>query len=110
MSFLISNAYAQAAPAQGDPMTGLILPMVFLAIVFYFLIIRPQSKRNKEHRQLLSDLKKGDEIATAGGLLGKVVKLGENFVEIEVSDGVNVRVQKHAISSFMPKGTLKSED
>ena len=84
--------------------------MIFLAVVFYFLIIRPQSKRAKEHKAMLSDLSKGDEIATNGGLIGKVTKIGENFVEIEVSDGVSVRVQKHAIASLMPKGTLKSAD
>ena len=84
--------------------------MIFLAVIFYFLIIRPQSKRAKEHKSMLSDLAKGDEIATSGGLIGKVVKIGENFVEIEVTEGVSVRVQKHAIASLMPKGTMKSSD
>ena len=96
MQFIISQAHAQAAqqPQQPDMFTGLFLPMIFLAVVFYFLIIRPQSKRAKEHKSMLADLSKG----------------GENFVEIEVSDGVSVRVQKHAIASLMPKGTLKSTD
>ena len=111
MDFLISAAHAQAAqPAQPDMLTGLFLPMIFLGVVFYFLIIRPQSKRAKEHKSLLSEMSKGDEVATNGGLLGKVVKIGENFVEIEVADNVNVRVQKQAISNLMPKGTLKSSD
>lgn len=109
MQFIISEAHAQTAQ-QPDMFTGLFLPMIFLAVVFYFLIIRPQSKRAKEHKAMLSDLSKGDEIATNGGLIGKVTKIGENFVEIEVSDGVSVRVQKHAIASLMPKGTLKSAD
>jgi preprotein translocase subunit YajC len=112
MQFIISDAYAQTAqqPQQPDMLTGLFLPMIFLAVVFYFLIIRPQSKRAKEHKSMLADLGKGDEIATNGGLIGKVVKIGENFVEIEVSDGVNVRVQKHAIANLMPKGTMKASD
>jgi len=111
MDFFISAAHAQAAqPPQGDPLTGLLLPMVFLGVVFYFLIIRPQSKRAKEHKSMLTELNKGDEVATNGGLLGKVVKIGENFIEIEVADKVNVRVQKQAITNLMPKGTLKSSD
>jgi len=111
MDFLISAAHAQAAqPPQPDMFTGLFLPMIFLAVVFYLLIIRPQSKRTKEHKSMLSELSKGDEIATNGGLLGKVVKIGENFVEIEIADNVNVRVQKQAISNLMPKGTMKSAD
>ena len=112
MDFLISTAHAQSAqqPQQPDMFTGLFLPMIFLAVVFYFLIIRPQSKRAKEHKSMLSELNKGDEVATNGGLLGKVVKIGENFVELEVADNVYVRVQKQAISNLMPKGTLKSSD
>jgi len=111
MDFLISAAHAQAAqPPQPDMLTGLFLPMIFLAAVFYFLILRPQSKRTKEHKSMLSELSKGDEVATNGGLLGKVVKIGENFIELEVADKVNVRVQKQAISSLMPKGTMKSSD
>lgn len=110
MNFLISDAYAQAAPKQPDMFTGLLIPMIFLAVVFYFLIIRPQSKRAKEHKGMLSELSKGDEVATNGGLIGKVVRIGENFVEIEVADKINVRVQKHAIANLMPKGTMKSTD
>ncbi|TNF95179.1 MAG: preprotein translocase subunit YajC [Gammaproteobacteria bacterium] len=111
MNFLISDAYAQAAPAaQPDMFTGFVLPMLFLVAVFYFLIIRPQSKRNKEHKKMLSDLAKGDEIATNGGLIGRIVRIGENFIEIEVADNIKVRVQKHAVASLMPKGTLKSSD
>jgi len=110
MNFLISEAHAQAAPPQADMFTGLLLPMIFLAAVFYFLIIRPQSKRAKEHKQMLTELSKGDEVATSGGLIGKVVRIGENFIEIEVADNTNVRVQKHAVASLMPKGTMKSSD
>ena len=111
MDFLISAAHAQAAqPQQPDLFSGLFLPMIFLAVVFYLLIIRPQSKRTKEHKSMLGDLAKGDEIATTGGLIGKVVKIGENFIEIQVADEVNVRIQKHAVANLMPKGTLKSQD
>lgn len=110
MDFFISTAHAQAAPQQPDMFTGLFLPMIFLAVVFYFLIIRPQSKRAKEHKAMLAELSKGDEVATNGGLLGKIVKIGENFIEIEIADNVTVRVQKQAVSNLMPKGTMKSSD
>ncbi len=109
MSFFIPDAYAQASQ-QPDMFTGLLLPMIFLAVVFYFLIIRPQSKRTKEHKTMLAELKKGDEVTTSGGLLGKVTRIGESFVEIEVAASTVVRVQKHAVSNLMPKGTLKSAD
>ncbi len=109
MSFFISDAYAQATP-QPDMFTGLFLPMIFLVVVFYFLIIRPQSKRTKEHKAMLSELKKGDEVVTSGGLLGKVARIGENFIEIEVAENTFVRIQKQAVSNLMPKGTLKSAD
>jgi preprotein translocase subunit YajC len=112
VNFLISDAYAQTAPAAGQPdmFTGFVLPMLFLVAVFYFLIIRPQNKRNKEHKKMLSDLAKGDEVATNGGLIGRIVRIGENFIEIEVADNIKVRVQRHAIASLMPKGTMKSSD
>ena len=109
MSFFISDAYAQTAPQQPDMFTGLFLPMIFLAVIFYFLIIRPQSKRAKEHMIMLSELKKGDEVAT-NLMLGKVTRIGSNFVEIEVAENTIVRIQKQAVSNLMPKGTLKSTD
>ena len=107
---LISNAYAQAAGQQPDAFTSLLLPMIILAAVFYFLIIRPQSKRAKEHRNMLAAMKKGDEVVTGGGLLGRVTRIGENFIELEVADNTVVRVQKQSVSGLMPKGTLKSAD
>ncbi len=110
MNFLISDAMAQTAQKQPDVFSSLFLPMIFLAVVFYFLIIRPQSKRAKEHKSMLTELSKGDEIATNGGLIGKVVRIGENFIEIEVAANTSVRVQKHAIAALMPKGTMKSAD
>jgi preprotein translocase subunit YajC len=108
MGLLISNAYAEGAPAQGgDPMQLIIMIAIFFAIM-YFMIIRPQQKRTKEHAALLGSLSKGDEIVTNGGILGKVINLGDNFIEMKVSEGSTLKVQKHAIASVMPKGTMKS--
>ncbi len=106
MDFFISNAYAQGA---GGP-EGLLslLPLVLIFVVFYFLLIRPQSKRQKEHREMVAALTVGDEVATAGGLLGKVTQVKESFVRVELADNVVVTVQRHTISAVMPKGTLKS--
>jgi preprotein translocase subunit YajC len=110
MDFLISAAWAQA-PANGGPagggMTTLFL-MVAMFAVFYFLLIRPQQKRAKEHRLLISNLAKGDEVVTAGGMVGKVTDLSDNYVTVEVGDGVNIKVQRPAIQAVLPKGTLKS--
>src|SRR5512139_2659754 len=110
MSFFISEALADAAPAaapQQDPLMGFLFPLIIIA-VFYFLMIRPQMKRAKEHKKLVDSLAKGDEVLTNGGLLGKVTELGENFVEVELADNIKVKVQRQAIASVMPKGTLNS--
>ena len=108
MDFFIANAYAEGAPAQqGDPLQFVIMIGIFFAIM-YFMIIRPQQKRAKEHESLLSGLSKGDEVVTSGGVIGKVVGIGENFVEIKVSENSTMNVQKHAVTSVMPKGTMKS--
>ena len=106
MDFFISNAYAQAAGGQ-DSLMGL-LPLVLIFVVFYFLLIRPQTKRQKEHRELVAALQKGDEVTTAGGLHGKITEVKDSFVQIEVANNVVVTVQKHTISAVMPKGTIKS--
>ena len=107
MNFFISDAWAQAAPpAQSDPLLSF-LPLVLIFVVFYFLLIRPQSKKAKEHRQLVGALAKGDEVVTNGGLLGKITTVGDSFVEVEISDGMRVKVQRQAIASLMPKGTIK---
>ncbi|MDH5378248.1 MAG: preprotein translocase subunit YajC [Gammaproteobacteria bacterium] len=108
MSFFISDAHAEAAaaaPAGGD-MLGL-LPLVVLFVIFYFLLIRPQMKRAKEHRKLTESVAKGDEVVTTGGMLGKVVGLDDNFVSLEIADGLQIKVQRQAIVSLMPKGTYK---
>ena len=107
MSFFISDAWAQAAPAQEPGFAGLIFPIAIL-IFFYFLFIRPQQKRSKEHKRMVGTLKRGTEVVTNGGLLGKVVDLDENFVELEVGENVHVQVQRQAIASLMPKGTYKT--
>lgn len=109
MSFFISNAYAQAggAPAPaGGGMEFIIMIAIFFALM-YFMIIRPQSKRAKEHRKLLEALGKGDEIVTTGGLVGKVSAVGDNFVQVEVGEGMEVKVQKQAVTAVLPKGTIK---
>lgn len=107
MSFFISDAWAQAAPqGQQDLLTGM-LPLVFIFVVFYFLLIRPQSKKAKEHKALIGALAKGDEVVTNGGLLGRITNVGDNFIELEVGEGMKVKVQRQAISSLMPKGTVK---
>ena len=106
MDFFISNAYAQAA--GGNESLVSLLPLVLVFVVFYFLLIRPQQKRQKEHRELVGNLAKGDEVATAGGLLGKITEVSDNFVKIEIADKVVVTVQKHTVSTVMPKGTIKS--
>ena len=108
MNLLISDAWAQAAePTAGG---GLIqfLPLFAIIIIFYFLLIRPQQKRAKEHRSLVEALGKGDEVVTNGGLLGRITDVGDTFISVEISDGVHIKVQKHAVASVMPKGTMKA--
>jgi preprotein translocase subunit YajC len=108
MSFLISDAHAQAAGgAAADPISPLIMMVVFFAI-FYFIAIRPQMKRAKEHRTMIDAIAKGDEVVTTGGILGRVVDLGDAFITIEIADKLEIKVQKHAISAVLPKGTIKS--
>lgn len=109
LDLIISPAAAQAAPAtQGGSPMSLVIMMVLFFAVFYFMAIRPQMKRAKEHRALLSGLSKGDEVITNGGLAGRVVDLGDSFVGLEVAEGVSVKVQKNAITAVLPKGSLKS--
>lgn len=107
LDFVLSPAYAQAAPTAPNPLFQF-APLVILIVIFYFMLIRPQMKRSKEHRTMLGALTKGDEAVTNGGIAGKVVNIGENYVALEVSDGVAIKIQKSAISSVLPKGTLKN--
>lgn len=110
MSFFISDAYAQAAGAapQQPGLVEALLPFVILFVVFYFLIIRPQSKRAKEHKAMVQGINKGDEIVTQGGLAGRIMEVSENFLVVEIADNVQVKVQREAISTLLPKGTIKS--
>jgi preprotein translocase subunit YajC len=107
MDFLISPAYAQAAGAQPSMMSSLLLPVIFLAVMF-FLIVRPQMKRAKEHRTMIAAISKGDEVVTSGGILGRVDEIGDAFITVEVADGVRLKLQKHAISAVLPRGTIKA--
>jgi preprotein translocase subunit YajC len=110
MDFLINSAYAQAAGgASGGPslISTLALPALLL-VVFYFLLIRPQSKRAKEQQEMLSKVAVGDEIATAGGILGKVTEVGDQFLSVDIAEGVNVKLQKFQVAKVLPKGTVKS--
>jgi preprotein translocase subunit YajC len=106
----ISEAFAQAAPAaQGGAESSLLsmLPLVLMFVVLYFVMIRPQMKRQKEHKTMIEALAKGDEVVTSGGVLGKVSKLGDNFLHVEVANGVELQVQRSAVVQVLPKGTLK---
>ncbi len=107
MDFFISNAMAAGEAPQGGGLQLVFMVALFFGIM-YFMIIRPQSKKAKEHTALLDALSKGDEVVTNGGILGKIVKLGDNFVELKISDSSNIKIQRHAIASVMPKGTMKS--
>lgn len=106
---LIPAAHAQAAGAGGaGPGFGGLLIWVPLIVIMYFLMFRPQMKRAKEHKAMLDKLSRGDEVLTTGGMAGVVSDIGDNFISIEIADGVRVRVQKTAIANILPKGTLKA--
>ena len=108
MNGLISSAYAQTStPAAGGGM-GQILILVVFVVIFYFMLIRPQQKRAKEQQSMLSKLASGDEVATSGGLLGRITDVGDTLVTLELAEGVRVKVQKSAVSQLLPKGTMKS--
>ena len=107
----ISSAFAQTAPAAGggDMMSSLgsMLPLVLMFVVLYFVMIRPQMKRQKEHKTMIDALAKGDEVVTSGGLLGKISKIGESFLSVEIANGVEIQVQRTAVVQVLPKGTVK---
>ncbi len=107
MDFFISNAWAQDAPPGGGGVSLLIWTLIFIALM-YFLMIRPQMKRAKEHKQMVEGLSKGDEIVTSGGLLGRIKEIGDNFLLLEIGKDLEVKVQKQAVSATLPKGTMKS--
>lgn len=105
---LISNAYAQAAAGAPHAM-GLMdfaLPVI-MVIAVYFLMFRPQMKKHKEHQKMVSELQKGDEVVTSGGLTGRIAKMGDNYTTLEIAKGIEIQVQKQAVTTVLPKGTLK---
>lgn len=110
MDFLISSAVAQDAAGQAPSMLGSLLPLILIVVIFWFLLIRPQMKRNKQHRELVAALSVGDEVVTAGGMLGKITEVGESFVSVELADNVVIQVQKHSVAQVVPKGTYGSSD
>jgi len=108
MDFLISNAWAQDAGAPAGSGISLIIWTVIFIALMYFLMIRPQMKRAKEHKQMVDGLSKGDEVVTNGGLLGRIKEIGENFILLEIGKEMEVKVQKHSVSATLPKGTMKT--
>ena len=105
----ISEAFAQAAPAATDSAFGTLgsmLPLVLMFVVLYFVMIRPQMKRQKEAKAMIEALAKGDEVVTSGGLLGKIVKIGESYLTLEIAGGVEIQVQRGAVVQVLPKGTV----
>jgi len=113
MSFFISEALADApaaaaaGAAQSPGLEGLIMP-IGLVVILYFFMIRPQMKRQKEHKALVNDLAKGDEVQTEGGMMGRITEMGDNFIKVEIAENVEIKLRRQAIASVMPKGTLKS--
>lgn len=102
----ISNAYAAPAAPGGDLLS--FAPMIIIFVLFYFMLIRPQMKQAKQQKVMIDSLKTGDEIATTGGVLGKVTKVGDNYVSVEIAANTTVNVQKHAVQTLLPPGTIKS--
>jgi preprotein translocase subunit YajC len=110
MSFFISDAMAEAAPAaaQQPALLEALFPFIILFVVFYFLLIRPQSKRAKEHKAMVEAVAKGDEVVTQGGLYGKITAVSEEYLQVQLADNVEVKLQRGAVASLLPKGTIKS--
>ncbi len=110
MDLLIATAYAQGGQqAPQDPGLMGLLPLILIFVIFYFLLMRPQIKRAKEHKKMVDSLSKNDEVVTSGGMLGRITRLDEQFVTVEIAEGVRVKVQRNAISAVLPKGTLKDK-
>ncbi len=108
MDFFISSAAAQAAGPAEPSIFGLLLPFILVLVFMYFVILRPQAKRAKEHRALIDRLAKGVEVVTTGGILGRIEEISDSFVTLEVATGTKIKVQKHAVVAEVPKGTMKS--
>ena len=109
MGFFISDAYAQAGDSGGGAPFGTdIIFLVLLFAVFYFLLIRPQQKRAKEHKKMVEAVAKGDEVVTNGGILGKVTEMGDTFLTVTIAEGIDIKLQRSSVSATVPKGTIKS--
>ncbi len=106
LELFVNNAWAAPAQQGGSMMS--LLPLLILFAVFYFMLIRPQLKQAKEHKNLVAGLNKGDEVATSGGMLGKIKEVGDNFVLLEIAKETEVKIQKQSVSAVMPKGTIKT--
>ncbi|MEI6415814.1 MAG: preprotein translocase subunit YajC [Pseudomonadota bacterium] len=110
MSLFISEAWAEGSSGilsgSGDPLMGMLFPIVLVAVL-YFVMIRPQVKRQKEHKQMVEAMGKGDEVVTIGGMAGRITELGENFAKLEVAPGVEVKIRRQAVETLLPKGSLK---
>ena len=108
IALLSTSAFAEGAAAPaGNPMSSILMLVVFFAI-FWFLLIRPQQKKNKELRKMLSELSKGDEVVTNGGVIGKIAKIDDTFVDLEVAENVTIKVQRNAVANILPKGATKA--
>ncbi|MFK5970323.1 MAG: preprotein translocase subunit YajC [Candidatus Marithrix sp.] len=107
MDLFIRNALAESAAAPDTGLLNLIM-LVVLFVVFYFLLIRPQTKRVKEHKKMVDSLTKGDEIMTGGGILGKIINMADDYVTIEIAPNIQIKVQRQSVSTVIPKGTIKS--
>ncbi len=111
---LISNAHAQAASGAADPTGGLmgLLPLIAMFVILWFIMIRPQMKKAKEHQKMVAELAKGDEVVTQGGIVGRITKVGENHLTLEVAEGkdgpIELIIQKNAVGALLPKGTMKT--
>lgn len=107
---LISSAFAQTAPAAsggGESALMSMLPLVLMFVVLYFLMIRPQMKRQKEHRAMIDAIAKGDEVVTVGGMLAKITQMGDNYLTVELAQGVEAQIERSAVARVLPKGTIK---
>ena len=105
--FFINNAWAQGAQEQGGG-SSLLFMMVIFFVIFYFLLIRPQQKQAKEQKTMIEGLGKGDEVVTSGGMLGRINKVGDDFISVEIAKDIEIKIQKNSVSNIMPKGTIKA--
>lgn len=104
----ISSAYANASAAAASPDWTSFLPLIIIFVLFWFMLIRPQMKQAKQHRAMVAALQKGDEVTIAGGIVGRITKVSDDFVDVEIAPEINIHVQKHSVQALLPKGTIKA--